>query len=371
MEISEKGKCFKFILVSFFIIALQFTVVLACTGIQLIGEDGTVARGRTNEWGAFPMYSIASVVPIRTHFQGTTPDGTNGIIWESKYGFVTVGANGGITMDGMNTEGLSAGGFFHSGFAKYEEYVPTLADKSLCSKDVINYLLSNFSTTQEAKEGLKDIRVVSVLDPLLGSDWPAHCMITDKSGDCIVVEFTDGEIVFYDNPVGVITNNPNFDWQLTNLRNYGFISYYEYENVEWGDLEISPLAVGSGMLGLPGDFTSPSRFVRAVAFSQYSRETKGGFDTVKEIFRILDNFNVGINIKTSSDLEAAEQMPSSTQWTLVNDTKNLIMYYHTMYNRRVREINLNDIDFSKGEVRSIPLDKTEEEDIENVTGSLK
>ena len=192
---SEKGKFFKVVLVSLFVIALQFTVGFACTGIQLTGDDGTVARGRTNEWGAFPMYSIASIVPIGTHFQGITPDGTNGIIWESKYGFVTVGAKGGITMDGLNTEGLSAGGFFHSGFAKYEEYDPKLADKSLCSKDVINYLLSNFSTVEEVKNGLKEIRVVSVIDPLLGSDWPAHCMISDRSGASIVAEFTDGKVL--------------------------------------------------------------------------------------------------------------------------------------------------------------------------------
>ena len=72
-----------------------------------------------------------------------------------------------------------------------------------------------------------------------------------------------------------------------------------------------------------------------------------------------------------SDTSSGDQMPSSTQWTLVNDTKNLIMYYHTMYNRRVREINLNDIDFSKGKVRSIPIDETPKEDIEDVTGNLK
>ena len=274
-------------------------------------------------------------------------------------------------MDGMNTEGLSAGGFFHNGFAKYAEYDPKLADKSLAAIDCIDYILSNFATVEETKKGLEKVRVISVIDPKLGSDWPAHCMISDKSGACMVVEFIDGKIVFYDNPVGVITNNPTFDWHLTNLRNYGFISNNEFEDVEWGDLKISPLAAGSGMLGLPGDFTSPSRFVRAVVFSQYSRKTKGGYDTVQEIFRILDNFNVGAHMAEGSDTSSGDQMPSSTQWTLVNDTKNLIMYYHTMYNRRVREINLNDIDFSKGDLRSIPLDKTEEEDIEDVTGSLK
>jgi choloylglycine hydrolase len=196
-------------------------------------------------------------------------------------------------------------------------------------------------------------------------------MITEPGGKSMVIEFKDGKAKFFDNPVGVITNNPNFDWHLTNLRNYGYLSNEPFPEKKWGDLEISPLAGGSGLLGVPGDFTSPSRFVRAVVFAQTARSTKGGLDTVQEFFRIMDSFNVGAKQGEGSASHQEDNLPADTVWTCCHDTKNLITYYHTAFNRRVRKIDLNNIDFMKGQVRSVPLDKKRVQDIEDVTDSLR
>ena len=351
---------------------IQTTILLACTGIQLTGQDGTVVRGRTNEWGDFNMHSRAAVYPRGEAFQALTPDGKNGIQWQVDYGFVVFQAKEGVTMDGMNEKGLSAGAFLHKGFAEYAEYDPEYASISLSPSDIVTYILSNFETIEELDSGLEKIRVVPVVDPVIGKAWPGHLMASDKTGACVVIEFIGGEIEITDNPVGVITNNPTFDWHLTNLRNYGYLSNQPFKPVKWGDLEITPLAAGSGMLGLPGDFTSPSRFVRAVVFSQYSRPTTGGYDTVKELFRILDSFNVPPHMAEGADENnGGDPMPSATQWTIANDTANLNIYYHTMYNRRVRKIDLNKIDFSSAETQFMPLDRKEKEDIEEVTATFE
>lgn len=367
----NKKKAFKSVLFIVFFILVQASLTLACTGIQLTGEDGTVVRGRTNEWGDFNMHSQAAVYPRGIAFQGLTPDGNNGIQWQTKYGFVAFQASEGVTMDGLNEQGLSVGAFLHKGFAQYNEYDPEYASISLSPIDIVTYILSNFSSIDELKTGLKKIRVVPVVDPAIGTAWPGHLVASDKQGSCVVIEFIDGKIKITDNPVGVITNNPTFDWHLTNLRNYGFISNEPFDTVKWGELEVTPLAGGSGMLGLPGDFTSPSRFVRAVVFSQYSRKTTGAYDTVKELFRILDSFNVGPHLAEGSEGNSGDQMPSATQWTIANDTANLVIYYHTMYNRRVRKIDLKQIDFINGEKAIMPLDKKTKEDIEDVTSGLK
>lgn len=367
----KKKKALKLALLILFFIIAQTSLMLACTGIQLIGQDGTVVRGRTNEWGDFNMHSQAVVYPRGLAFQGLTPDGKNGIQWQTEFGFVAFQAAESVTMDGLNEEGLSVGAFLHKGFAQYNEYDPEYAGVSLSAVDIVTYILSNFSSIDELKTGLEKIRVVPVVDPVIGIAWPGHLMASDKNGHCVVIEFIDGQIKITDNPVGVITNNPTFDWHLTNLRNYGFISNEAFDPVNWGELEITPLAGGSGMLGLPGDFTSPSRFVRAVIFSQFSRETTGGYDTVKELFRILDNFNVGPHSAEGSEGNTGDRMPSATQWTIANDTANLVIYYHTMYNRRVRKIDLKQIDFINGKKTTIPLDKETKEDIEDVTTDLK
>ncbi len=294
------------------------------------------------------MNSQAVKYPRGEEFQGITPEGKNGIKWNGRYGFVAFQADEGIAMDGMNEKGLSVGAFLHKGFARYFEYDPMYASESLSPVDIIPYILSSFSSIEELKSNIKKVRVVPVVDPVIGIPWPGHLMVSDKDGKCVVLEFIGGEIKISDNPVGVITNNPTFDWHLTNLRNYGYLSNKPFDTVKWGDLEITPLAGGSGMLGLPGDFTSPSRFIRAVVFSQTSRTTAEG-----------------------SEGNSGDQMPSATQWTIANNTGDLTIYYHTMYNRRVRKIDLKKLDFTSGEKQIMPLDKDTHEDIEDVTNRLK
>lgn len=370
----SENSCFDIrIILAFFlsVLILYGSAVFACTGIQLEGKDGTVVRGRTMEWGAFDMETTLQVVPRDTNFVGLTPDGVTGHKWKSKYGFVALVVLEGIATDGMNEKGLSAGGFFHKGFAEYTTYDPERANSSIAPSDFLTFILSNFSTIKGLKEGLRKISVVPVIAEKIGMPWPAHAMVTQPDGECVVIEFTDGKIMIYDNPVGVITNNPNFPWHLTNLRNYGCISNQPFEDKKWGELDITPLAGGSGMLGLPGDFTAPSRFVRAVVFSQYSRHTKGGIDTVNELFRILDNFNEGITQAEGSDLTSKVNMPSATQWTVAFDTKNLAVYYHTMFNRRIRKADLKKIDFSKKPAREIPLDKVQEQEVKDITELVK
>jgi len=125
------------------------------------------------------------------------------------------------------------------------------------------------------------------------------------------------------------------------------------------------------MIGLPGDFTPPSRFVLTVAFTQTARKTPNGPETVYEAFRILDNFNVPLDASKGSDAQNKKLagMRSSTIWTSVADTKNLIYYYHTQHNRKLRMEDLKKIDFSPcaaGLLR-FTLDKRKSQKIEDVT----
>jgi choloylglycine hydrolase len=124
------------------------------------------------------------------------------------------------------------------------------------------------------------------------------------------------------------------------------------------------------MIGLPGDFTPPSRFVRAVAFSKTARPTDTGAETMVELFRILDNFNVPLGAAEGEGQVKTKGMRSSTIWTTAYDTKNLVLRYHTQHNRRIRQVDLKKIDFTKErELVRLPLDKEKNEDIEEVTPS--
>ena len=124
------------------------------------------------------------------------------------------------------------------------------------------------------------------------------------------------------------------------------------------------------MIGLPGDFTPVSRFVRAVAFSQTARPTQGGFDTVREVFRILGNFNVPLGA-AEGDQDAPQLedlLYSATQWTTASDQKNRIFYYHTQFNRLSRMVDLKKIDLGNigTDIIHKLLDQEKEQAIEEV-----
>jgi choloylglycine hydrolase len=363
--------------VLFFTAAMAFILFSApanaCTGMVIKGEDGTVVYGRTQEWSMFDFKTQATVYPQGKAFQAKTPQGNNGISWDAKYGFLSFLLRNRVTGDGMNEKGLAAGSYYHEGFAEYTKFDPSLADKSLAPTNVVNYILSNFATIEEVRKGMQKVRVVPVKDPDIGEVAPVHFFVADPSGKSLVIEYRDGKPKIYDNPVGVITNNPTFDWHLQNLRNYGYLNAESYKTKTWGDLEITPLAPGSGLLGLPGDFTSPSRFVRVLVLREITNPTSGGLDTVEGFFLVMDSFNAPSKLGEGQKKQDSQEkpLPSDTQWTVAHDTTDLTTYYHTAWNRQIRKIDLSKIDFSKSEVRKIPLDEKQTQNIKDVTEGLR
>lgn len=344
----------------------------ACTGIKLSAADKGVVYGRTMEWGAFDLHSRVAIIPQGREFVGLTPDGNTGKKWKAKYGVVGLDLLGKVTLaDGMNEKGLTAGLFYHPGFAKYPEYDQAKADMSISAIDVVHFILTQFATTDEVREGLSKVRVVPVVEESLGKPVEAHFMVTDPQGKALVIEFIDGKMKIFENPLGIITNSPTYDWHMTNLRNYVNLSAVAIPDKKIEDLDFAPLGGGSGMIGLPGDFTPPSRFVRATAFSQTARATQSSAETVYELFRILDNFNVGIGTAEGSDASHSDtgKLRSATLWTTAWDTKNNILYYHTQHNRRVRKFDLATIDFSVigDSIIYIPLDEKKEQDVKDIT----
>ncbi|MBU1356957.1 MAG: choloylglycine hydrolase family protein [Candidatus Edwardsbacteria bacterium] len=354
----------------FLLVLLMFTKSNACTGIRLTSSDGTVVYGRTMEWGAFDLNSRIAIFPQGYEFIGVTPEGNNGKKWTSKYGFVGLDMAGEMVIaDGLNEKGITVGLFYHHGFASYSQYNKKKRSNTIAGQDVSIYILSQFSTIDEVRAGINNINVVGIFDEHIGQEMGVHYMVTEPSGKSIVIEFTNQRVKIHDNPLGVITNGPNYDWHMTNLRNYINLSPVPIPTKKIENMDFSPMGGGSGFLGLPGDFTPPSRFVRAVVFSQTARNTSDGLDASTELFRILDNFNVPLGAaEGSSEANAKNNLKSSTLYTTVWDTKNLIFYYHTQYDRRVRMLNFSDIVFkqSDGKIKYYPMDKEKKQDMENV-----
>lgn len=358
------------VIVTLFVMNLICQPIAACTGITLKAKDGAVVFGRTLEWGSFDLNSRLVIVPRGYEYKSPLDNGKFGKIWKTKYGVVGIDVlEKDHIQDGLNEKGLAVNVFYHPGFAEYATFDPSKAESTLNVLDLCQYLLTTCATVEEARNSLSSISVVGVLEPAIGIAPPVHAIITEPSGKAFVVEFTNGQTVLHNAPLGVITNSPNYDWHVTNLRNYINLSPVSLPGKKIEELDFRPLGGGTGMIGLPGDYTPPSRFVRAVAFAKSARPTEIGEETMYETFRILDSFNVPLGAAEGEESKTkTEGMRSSTIWTTAYDTKNLVVQYHTMHNRRVRQVELNKIDFSGSqELIRIPLDRTKSQDIEDVT----
>lgn len=344
----------------------------ACTCITLEASDGAVIVGRTMEWAAFDVESKVVVIPRDCEFTSELEGGRSGVSWKTVHGVVGFDyLDRENLIDGMNEKGLVVNGLYHPGYASYPDLDPAKAGSSIEVTDVPLYLLATCVSTKEAADAINAVEVVATpMAALGGIQPPLHFLVTEPSGKAIVIEFLDRKIRIFDAPLGVLTNAPTYDWHMTNLRNYLGFSAEARPAIEVRGQELAPLGHGSGAIGLPGDMTPPSRFVRAAAFSASARPTKTGRETMYEAFRVLDNFNVAVNaVKAGKPGDDGSDLRSGTQWTVAYDTRNLTIWFHTMNNRRVRQLELKDIDFTSGKCyRRRPMDVTPEEDVQKLPG---
>ena len=333
----------------------------ACTGISLTASDGSRVVARTVEWAATPMQCGYVVAPRGHAHQSYTPTGENGLKYNAVYGYVGIYTEyEPFVVEGVNESGLSAGLFF---FPQYGEYAPYNKDnnsKTLCDMQFVSWVLSQFSSIDQVKAAIAGIDLVT-LNSKIGA---VHWRIAQPDGRMVVLEVVSGVPHFYENTLGVLTNAPGFPWHMTNLNNYINLQPGSApDNTIKPGITLQPLGHGSGMLGLPGDFTAPSRFVRATFFQTTSPVWDTVFETVVQAFHILNNFDIPIGSQhVKADIPKG--LPSATQFTAVTDQKAMKFYYRTAWNSNIRCIDLNTIDFHKIKYQSHPLDNQQEQPVE-------
>lgn len=337
------------------------SVAQACTGIELTAQDGTVVHARTLEF-AIDIQSQITMIPRGYARVGTTPDGKPGLASTAKYASVGMNALGmDVLVDGVNEKGLAVGLFYFPGSAGYMDYTPDDAPRTLAAWELGSWMLENFASVSEARDGLADVVVPAVVL----SQWKfapeVHFVVRDTSGTSIVVEVVGGAIKVHDAPLGVITNSPSYDWHMTNLRNYVNFSLTNVPPVKLGSVTLTPLGQGSGMLGLPGDFTPPSRFVRAVAFTQSVPPAPTGRESVIEAFRILNNFDIpkGAAREAEKD-EHGNILADYTVWTSAIDLNRREYFFRTYTDSRIRSVNLMNMPIDGGKIVTIPTASQEE-----------
>ena len=257
----------------------------ACSDFIIKAKDKTVVNGRSMEF-PIDLHSRIWVVPRGESHTSITDKKVKGISWTSKYGFFGIDAMGMKDgyVDGFNEKGLSLSGLAFGTF-KYQDAVP---GKFVTWNDFGTWVLGNFASVNEVKAALKNVNIAENYVKSVKGSMGMHMAIHDASGNNIVVEIVDEKINVYDNPLGVMTNRPEFDWQMNNLRNYINLDTSDKDKKTINGVKIVSTGVGSGMLGLPGDWTPPSRFVRLALCIDGQLKPKNSIEAINAAEHILN-----------------------------------------------------------------------------------
>ncbi len=333
------------------------TTATACTGIRLTAKDGTVVVARTLEFG-LDLKSKIAVIPAGTAVTGTLPNNAKGIAYTTKYGIV--GANAfdlEMVVDGVNDQGLYVGEFFWPGYAGYANVTPANSSRAMAGYEYSSWILGNFASVAEFKAAYDRVVLAPTVVPQMGMAPPVHFRIVDKTGAAVVVEPIGGSLRIYDDPVGVLTNAPTFDWHITNLSNYIGLSPVTQGPRSVGGLTLDSFGQGSGFYGIPGDFSPPSRFVRATAFELSAVQPATAADAVQQVFHILNNFDIPVG--SVRQTVQGQTVDEYTLWTSAEDLKNGQFYFRSFTDQTLRGLDVRKaLAASGGTFTELPLETT-------------
>lgn len=267
-------------------------------------------------------------------------------------GMAYVADNYPLYYDAVNEKGLAIAGLNFVGNAFYNGSVE---DKDNISQfEFIPWILSQCATVKEAKGLIEEMNFLNVPFndklPLAQLHW----MIADKD-EAITVEAVREGIKVYDNPVGVLTNNPPFDKQMFNLNNYMHLSNKAPENNFAKSLNLEKYSRGMGAMGLPGDLSSQSRFVRVAFTKMNSISGDSEEESVSQFFHIL-----GCVDQQRGCCNLGDDKYEITLYTSCTNTNRGIYYYTTYDNHQITAIDMHKENLDSDRLIRYPLIKGEQ-----------
>lgn len=304
---------------------------LACTDIQLKTNDGAIIVGRTMEFG----YNLDDqlVIEHKGSKHTSTSPYNNALTWVSKYDFAGLAPQKNIEVvyDGVNAKGLSIESLLFPKYAKYQQ--PTASAKNvLALGDLVSWILGNFDDVKSVRKALDKITVWSPIYAAFNNQIPPlHFVIHDRYGKSLVVEYQDGKLHMYNNQIGVMTNSPYYAAQLKNLEKYNNLSPYNAKHS-------TIVGQGSGSLGLPGDYTSPSRFVKVDFLLKSADPVINAASGVNLAMHVLNNVDIPLGVVR--DKVGDNVISDQTEWSEIKDLTNMVIYIKTYSNMGYVKFNL-------------------------------
>jgi penicillin V acylase-like amidase (Ntn superfamily) len=292
---------------------------LSCTRVLWSAPDGQVLVGRTQDWTE-RANSAFRVYPRGIERTGAVAE--NPHKWTSKYGSVVLSAYDIGTHEGVNEKGLSAHALYLAVEAAFGERDPKR--EAIGIMQWVQYYLDNYATVAEAVEAQKSMTFQ--IEPLiLPNGYPTlvHVSLSDKSGDSAVIEFINGKAqIYHDKRFTVMTNEPTYDKQIENLKQYRTFG---------------------GDKPLPGERTPTDRFVRAAYYASGLPKPVSEAEAAAFVFSVIRNVSVPFGLGDPDRPNVA-----STIFRTVQDLTGQRYYFESTYAPNVVWVDYSKLDFSKG-----------------------
>lgn len=327
-----------------------------CTFIKNSSKDGHVFIGRTMEFTYIPTNFIFH--PAKTKMKSICigDPSKEGEKWITKYaffGFTVLDKN--CIADGINEKGLYVGLHYHPGYCKTTKHDKTKKDTTIFIEDLSGWILSMCSDINDVK---KKINEIDISETTLGKSYAdagikpdLRFNIADTQGDVISIEFINGNIHILDNIYNVATNSPSFEWHVENIKNYVHLSKYTRNEGKFlGDLKIKGLGQGTGLLGVPGDYSPPSRFIKAFTLNNFVRNANTDAEALQDTISIMENFSIPKGVVCNPE----DNLEETTLWTTITDLHNREIYYKTYANQNFIKINMTEFLNKFTETKFIP-----------------
>lgn len=267
-------------------------------------------------------------------------------------GMAYISENYPLYYDAINEKGLGMAGLNFVGNAYYNE--PKKDKDNIAQFEFIPWILGKCKSVKEARKLIEKINITNIPFndnlPLAALHW-----IISDSVETITVEAVKEGIKIYDNPVGVLTNNPPFDKQMFELNNYMHLSNKNPKNTFSEKLNLENYSRGMGAIGLPGDFSSMSRFIRASFVKMNSISKEEEKESVSQFFHILNSVD-----QQRGCCEVSDGKYEITIYTSCCNLDKGIYYYTTYDNHQITKVDMYKENLDSKELISYPLIKDEQ-----------
>lgn len=324
-----------------------------CSALSWTTADGLHLFGRNFDFNRIAGQTRITYVPRDTAYhtyledEDFTKEGKHHAAYATLGTGLLLSPSVPILYEGINEKGLMGAQLYYRGFAHFDKQAKP-GTHPLQPPFLVYHLLAQCASVEEAAD-LLCTQYSLVARPLLGSVPPLHWTFTDRSGETMVIEPDKDGLHIHRKTMGVMTNSPNYAWHRLNLLNYAGIQDADYDTLELNGDKLEQYFSGSGAQGLPGDWSSPSRFIRLAFLRQYAEKGQNEEEGIAYLMHLMQSvaFPLGmVRVTQPGHITKHDTGVVPYDYTIYTSSmcaESLRFYWVTYENQQVQCASLRDL----------------------------